>query len=169
MLWRHVHCAMLCCAAPDVGIVCARQPQKQTLFMLENFPQALVDVAWFSLLGAIGQLFIFYSISEFGTLVTTTICITRCVSWRAVTGRACASPAPRAYSRRRCVSRLVCAWCCSKFWSILLSVIRSPRPIELFQWVGIIAVFSGLGLEIYEKYTKQKAAQRRAADAKKGN
>lgn len=50
----------------------------------------------------------------------------------------------------------------SKFWSILLSVMRSPRPIEVFQWVGIIAVFSGLGLEIYEKYSKQMAAKQRA-------
>jgi len=39
-----------------------------------------MHVVAFSLLGALGQLFIFYSISEFGTLVTTTICITRCVN-----------------------------------------------------------------------------------------
>lgn len=60
--------------------------QEQTRFLMTHFPQALIDVAWFSLLGAIGQLFIFYSISEFGTLVTTTICITRCVARRTVHG-----------------------------------------------------------------------------------
>ena len=43
---------------------------------------------------------------------------------------------------------------------------RSPRPIDFLQWVGIIAVFAGLGLSIYEKYRKQRAkadAQKKAA------
>jgi len=56
---------------------------------------------------------------------------------------------------------------CSKFWSILISIIRSPRPIAVVQWVGILAVFAGLGLSILDKYQKQKARMVAKAKAAK--
>ena len=58
---------------------CRARAQVQVMHLLQYFPQAIVDVVAFSILGAIGQLFIYHSIAEFGTLTTTTICITRCV------------------------------------------------------------------------------------------
>ena len=51
----------------------------------------------------------------------------------------------------------------------MLSVLRSPRPIAPVQTFGILAVFAGLGLSVWDKYQKQKArvAARQAELARK--
>ncbi len=40
-------------------------------------PDALVDIALFCMCGAVGQLFIYFTIKTFGSLVNTLICTTR--------------------------------------------------------------------------------------------
>ena len=62
--------------------------QSQLLQFLQQVPQAGPQMVAFGILGAMGQVFIFYTLSSFGALMLTTVCITRYNAWRDVVKRA---------------------------------------------------------------------------------
>jgi UDP-galactose transporter B1 len=72
MCWMNFWCALfngLYLAASGVG--------QQLLLFLTMHREAAWDVVLFCLCGAVGQLFIFFTIKQFGSLVNTLICTTR--------------------------------------------------------------------------------------------
>lgn len=83
-----------------------------------NHPLSLRDVFLFGFCGAMGQVFIFYCMAEFGGLVMTIITITR------------------------------------KFFSILFSMVYFKHEFNVYQLLGCLLVFGGLGLECYLKSLK---------------
>lgn len=93
----------------------------RALEFYHRFPQVAWDVVYFAALGSTGQIFIFYTIREFGSLVNTTVCITR------------------------------------KFLTIVISVFLYNHPMTFVKWTGVAAVFSGLGVQVWTKYQKQRA------------
>lgn len=85
-------------------------------------PWIQTDIFLFGLSSALGQNFIFYTITGPGPLACTTITTTR------------------------------------KFFTILLSVLRYPETNSLSgqQWMGVLTVFSALGMEIVYKARGRK-------------
>lgn len=49
----------------------------QALTFCATHPEALKDLVWYGVCGAVGQLFIFYIINEFGSLTNTIVTVTR--------------------------------------------------------------------------------------------
>jgi len=76
-------------------------------------PRALFDILAFAFAGAIGQIFIFLTLSVHGSLILVTITVTR------------------------------------KLFTMLLSVLWFNHPMTPEQWIGVVLVFGGIGLEAY--------------------
>ncbi|XP_072173429.1 solute carrier family 35 member B1-like [Diadema setosum] len=74
-------------------------------------PSVLLDIVFFGLTSAVGQHFIFETVSTFGPLTCSIITTTR------------------------------------KFFTILGSVIIFANPMSSRQWIGVVLVFTGLGLD----------------------
>jgi UDP-galactose transporter B1 len=43
-----------------------------------------------------------------------------------------------------------------KLFTILLSIYKFNHPVNIYQWMGILAVFAGMGLEVLVKYREEK-------------
>lgn len=74
-------------------------------------PRVWIDIGLFSLCGALGQVFIFYTLQTFGSLVLVTVTVTR------------------------------------KMLSIIVSVVWFGHVLGMGQWLGVLMVFVGVGLE----------------------
>ena len=85
----------------------------RSLEFVLTHPESLRDVFLFGLCGAVGQIFIFMCMAEFGAVVLTIITITR------------------------------------KFFSILFSMVYFNHEFNIYQLIGCLLVFAGLGLECY--------------------
>eukprot|EP00455_Lapot_gusevi_P006895 TRINITY_DN1296_c0_g1_i1.p1 TRINITY_DN1296_c0_g1~~TRINITY_DN1296_c0_g1_i1.p1 ORF type:complete len:388 (-),score=121.73 TRINITY_DN1296_c0_g1_i1:99-1262(-) len=99
-----------------------------------SYRDVLTDVMLFSICGATGQLFIFFCISEFGSVVNTIVTITR------------------------------------KFFTIFFSLLWFMHPFSMYQVIGVVMVFGGLGLNVaiqYQKPPKKKKVEGGAAETKK--
>ena len=51
-----------------------------------------------------------------------------------------------------------------KLFTILLSIYQFNHPVNKYQWVGIFAVFVGMGLEIVVKYNDDKSTKKKKSD-----
>lgn len=51
-----------------------------------------------------------------------------------------------------------------KLFTILLSIYQFSHPVNTYQWVGIFAVFVGMGLEIVVKYNEENSAKKKKSD-----
>ena len=49
-----------------------------------------------------------------------------------------------------------------KFFTILVSVLLFGHVLKAQQWMGVVMVFAGLGIELYCKYQKNEAKKRAA-------
>jgi solute carrier family 35 (UDP-galactose transporter), member B1 len=76
-------------------------------------PRVSLDILAFAVAGAIGQIFIFLTLSLHGSLILVTITVTR------------------------------------KLFTMLLSVVWFQHPMVMGQWVGVVLVFGGIGLEAH--------------------
>ena len=85
-----------------------------------QFPTVVKDIVLFCITGATGQVFIFYIITEFGSVVCVLITVTR------------------------------------KFFSILLSVVMFGHKVEVWQWVGVLSVFTGLVSNSLDKFVSKR-------------
>ena len=117
MYWVNVHSALLLGAWLVFGMAYWGEESelRRAVVFTSVSPEVILHVAVFALCGAVGQIFIFSAIQEFGAVVCTTICLTR------------------------------------KFFSILLSIVLYAHPVQRLQWAGIGLVFSGLGLQVWNK------------------
>lgn len=100
-----------------VAVLVTGQGIEGWIFCVKN-PQAALYIAMFSVSSGIGQIFIFYALKNFNSLVLATITTTR------------------------------------KFFTILASVFMFGHALLPTQWVGVLLVFVGLMLELYQKYQK---------------
>lgn len=82
-------------------------------------PQVLKDIVLFGLCGAFGQVFIFYTLEKYGSMILVTVTVTR------------------------------------KMFSMLLSVVWFNHKLTNGQWLGVFAVFGGIGAEAYIKYLEK--------------
>eukprot|EP00461_Guttulinopsis_vulgaris_P004048 UN04049 len=48
-----------------------------------------------------------------------------------------------------------------KFFSILASVFWFGHTLEMMQWIGVIAVFAGIGLDSHLKYMQKRASNKK--------
>ena len=128
MFWLNVHSCWLLGSCLILGCVIwgVESELGRAMAFAAVSPEAIVHVMLFALCGAVGQVFIFTAIQEFGAVVCTTITLTR------------------------------------KFFSILLSIIIYAHPIRQTQWIAILIVFAGLGLQASDK-------ARASGDRKKGS
>ena len=94
-------------------------------------PAVLRDILSFSVAGAIGQLFIFDTLENFGSLVLVTITVTR------------------------------------KLFTMLLSLVVFNHSLTTGQWVGVITVFAGIGIEAQVKRREAIAKKRQKLKALK--
>lgn len=85
------------------------------LTFIHSHPKVLRDILLFSIAGATGQLFIFDTLENFGSLTLVTITVTR------------------------------------KLFTMLLSLIVFNHHLAFGQWIGVITVFAGIGIEAYVK------------------
>jgi len=85
-----------------------------------EYPGVIPLILLFSLCGAFGQNFIYYTIFSFGSLVLSLITTTR------------------------------------KFFTIFLSVLWFGHSLSTVQWFGVMTVFAGLGLDIFNASFKSK-------------
>jgi solute carrier family 35 (UDP-galactose transporter), member B1 len=115
----------------------------EAVAFLRSYPEALRQVLLYCLCGAAGQMFIFMSISNFGSVVNITVTTTRKVRSFA----ACVHPP----------SRLLLLL---QFFNVLLSVFHKGSALLPAQWAGVIMVFSGLGAQIQMKMSKHAPASK---------
>lgn len=80
---------------------------------LMAYPESLLDVVLFGICGSVGQLFIFFTLSKFGSLLLVTINVTR------------------------------------KMFSMLLSVAWFQHPLTFGQWMAVVLVFGGIGMDAH--------------------
>lgn len=92
------------------------------VFALEN-QKLLWNILTFCVVSAVGQTFIFLTLTKFNALILTTVTTTR------------------------------------KFFTILGSVFYYGHQLKPTQWAGIALVSTGLGLELYNKYSKKKVKE----------
>lgn len=92
-------------------------------------PQVLQDIILFAICGALGQVFIFYTLEKYGSMILVTVTVTR------------------------------------KMFSMLLSVIWFNHKLTSGQWLGVLAVFGGIGAEAYIKYLEKKSSSRAKKEA----
>lgn len=85
------------------------------LAFIHSHPKVLRDILLFSIAGATGQLFIFDTLENFGSLTLVTITVTR------------------------------------KLFTMLLSLVVFNHHLAFGQWVGVVTVFAGIGIEAYVK------------------
>jgi UDP-galactose transporter B1 len=85
------------------------------------------EIALFSLLSAVGQAVILYTLKRFNSLVLVTITTTR------------------------------------KLFTIFVSVLVHGHAINATQWMAVVMVFSGLGVEVYDKYQQKMKNARKAS------
>lgn len=85
------------------------------LEFIRSHPGVLNDIVLFSAAGATGQLFIFDTLENFGSLTLVTITVTR------------------------------------KLFTMLLSLIVFHHHLTPGQWLGVMTVFAGIGIEAYVK------------------
>lgn len=78
--WLYLVARTLTCTI----LVVRTHTQSQLLQFLQQVPQAGPQMVAFGILGAMGQVFIFYTLSSFGALMLTTVCITRYNAWQDV-------------------------------------------------------------------------------------
>ena len=90
---------------------------------ISKHPDVLPNILVFCISSAVGQLFIFLTIVNFGPLVCSIITTTR------------------------------------KFFTILASIVIFSNTLLPRQWAGMLLVFSGLGIDVYQGRKKQLAAQ----------
>jgi UDP-galactose transporter B1 len=76
-----------------------------------RFPESIYDILLFGLFGSIGQLFIFYTLERFGSLILVTVNVTR------------------------------------KMFSMLLSIFWFNHSMSTGQWLAVLTVFGGIGLD----------------------
>lgn len=88
-------------------------------FVSRNGFRVLLDIALFGLCGAIGQVFLFHTLENYGSLILVTVTVTR------------------------------------KMMSMLLSVAWFGHKLSGGQWIGVAAVFGGIGAEAAYKYKQQ--------------
>jgi len=43
-----------------------------------------------------------------------------------------------------------------KFFTIIASVVLFGHAVNALQWIGVVAVFAGLGYDIYTKYAARR-------------
>lgn len=98
-------------------------------FIMAN-PQVLQDIVLFALCGALGQVFIFYTLEKYGSMILVTVTVTR------------------------------------KMFSMLLSVVWFNHKLTNGQWLGVLAVFGGIGAEAYIKYLEKKSRSGSLAEKK---
>jgi len=79
------------------------------------------------------QNFIFFAISNYGSLVNITITTTRKVCARAFSGIGCDSPSTGV---------------ATQFFSVLCSVFYNKSYLRSGQWSGVVLVFVGLGKSV---------------------
>ncbi|KAF9171167.1 UDP-galactose transporter [Mortierella sp. AD011] len=85
------------------------------LTFCQTHPAIIKDIVMFSICGALGQCFIFYTLEKYGSLSLVTVTVTR------------------------------------KLFTILLSVVAYDHKLNLHQWLMVVVVFMGIGLEAYVK------------------
>lgn len=85
------------------------------LDFIRSHPAVLKDILLFSTAGATGQLFIFDTLENFGSLTLVTITVTR------------------------------------KLFTMLLSLVVFNHTLTPGQWLGVVTVFAGIGIEAYVK------------------
>lgn len=88
-------------------------------FVSRNGFRVLLDIALFGLCGAIGQVFLFHTLENYGSLILVMVTVTR------------------------------------KMMSMLLSVAWFGHKLSRGQWIGVAAVFGGIGAEAAYKYKQQ--------------
>ncbi|CAG8518707.1 1272_t:CDS:1 [Funneliformis mosseae] len=88
-----------------------------------KYPKVLEDILFFSLCGALGQCFIFFTLMNFGSLFLVTVNVTR------------------------------------KLFTILLSIFWFEHQLNVEQWFAVLLVFSGIGLEAYNKLSVSSKKQ----------
>lgn len=86
----------------------------------KEFPQVIWKIAWFALASSLGQIFIYFTVFQFGSLLCSLVTTTR------------------------------------KFFTILFSVVLFGHPLSVMQWVGVLVVFCGLGIETFSHQKKKK-------------
>ena len=109
--------------APASGI--RHSELSSALAIISSHPQVLKDILLFSTAGALGQLFIFDTLENFGSLTLVTITVTR------------------------------------KLFTMLLSLVVYNHRLSLGQWVGVVTVFAGIGIEAYVKRVETLEKKRR--------
>lgn len=60
-----------------LSVICSRAHMEETLWFLRNHPIVFRDIALFGACGALGQIFIFLTLEQFGSLVLVTTTVTR--------------------------------------------------------------------------------------------
>ncbi|XP_071941248.1 solute carrier family 35 member B1-like [Antedon mediterranea] len=95
----------------------------QFMEFLSRYPNTIPNILLFGLASAVGQSFIFTTVSSFGPLTCSIITTTR------------------------------------KFFTILGSVILFNNPLIYRQWIGVLFVFIGLGLD--SMYGKNRKVEKR--------
>ena len=137
-------------------------------------PAAAADVALFCACGAVGQLFIFFTIRHFGSLSNTVITTTRKargekggVGWQVGRPRLGPHPAPRS-----CPPPPACAptpalppHVLAQFFNILLSVVVVGHPLLPRQWAAVLLVFGGLLASAVAKAPRARGVGGRAKAA----
>jgi len=109
-----------------VALIATGEGERGLQYVLKH-PWIQTDIFLFGLASAMGQNFIFYTITGPGPLVCTTITTMR------------------------------------KFFTILYSVFMYPdNAFSTQQWLGVVLVFTGLGVEIVEKAMKRRQKQKDA-------
>lgn len=96
-----------------------------SISFIRSNPQALNDVLLFAVCGALGQVFIFYTLEKYGSMILVTVTVTR------------------------------------KMFSMLLSVVWFNHTLTSGQWLGVLAVFGGIGAEAYIKFLENKNKSRK--------
>ena len=102
----------------SVGIT-SSQVEDALRFVIQ-FPTVLRDITLFCITGATGQVFVYYIITEFGSVMCVLITVTR------------------------------------KFFSILLSVVMFGHEVQIWQWVGVLSVFTGLVTNSLDRYYSKR-------------
>ncbi len=83
------------------------------LAFLQHYPGVRVDLLSFAFANALGQVFIYSIIDDFGSLVLVTVTVTR------------------------------------KMITLFLSILINKHPIQWWQWLGVLAVFSGVSIKVW--------------------
>lgn len=118
------------------------------LAFVHRHPEILRDLFGYALAGAVGQVAIFETLERFGslTLVAITVSMFRAGMWQP-----CRVWLPRHLLANLALLFLSQPQVTRKLFTMLLSIVVYKHTLQPAQWLGVLVVFVGLGIEAREK------------------